>query len=80
MRKIDIEFMKAKMHYDHAKSRLIIELIWVIGLLTFLIGGFNPFGDFASHPWGNILLVIGIIFWGICLYGSIRSIVKYRYR
>ena len=75
------EFHSLKMRYDHAKKGAAFEFFWFGALSTFAITQYNPFPENHVTPfWANTLLICGVLFWGICLYGSIRSIVRYKYK
>jgi len=68
---------KIKSNYDQAKYRVIMELFWVILLVACIITGKSPFPKEILSISSHYLLYIGVIFWGVCLYGSVRSIVIY---
>jgi len=73
-------FWEIKRNYDRSKYGFILELFWVILIGSLIVSGKNPFIDMIGPIASKILLWAGLIFWSVCLYGSIRSIMIYKSR
>jgi len=70
-------FWKIKGRYDYAKRGIYMEIFWIC-ILSFGMYN-NIYVDFWGIP-ANYIIGIGLIFWGVCLYGSVRSIYNYKSR
>jgi len=70
-------FWMIKGRYDYAKRGIWLEIFWVLLLSWGMYN--NIYVDFWGVP-ADYIITAGIIFWGVCLYGSARNIYKYKSR
>ena len=71
-------FWKVQGRYMTAKKGIILEIFWILLISLFMFQGENPFPEEIKATVAGYLLIAGLIFWSVCLYGSIRSIVIYK--
>jgi len=71
-------FWDIKHRYDYAKRGIFMEIFWVLVISWMMyFGEYTP--TFGPLPL-KYILTVGLIFWGVCLYRSVRSIYIYKSR